>query len=74
MKQNLWWASVYNLLAIPVAAGVFYPLWGWSLRPEGSALLMFASFVAVNAVMLRRSGGRLLLTTRACFACGREGS
>jgi Cu2+-exporting ATPase len=74
MKQNLWWASVYNLLAIPVAAGVFYPLWGWSLRPEVSALLMFASFVAVNAVMLRRSGGRLLLTTRACFACGREGS
>jgi Cu2+-exporting ATPase len=65
MKQNLWWASVYNLLAIPVAAGVFYPLWGWSLRPEVSALLMSASsiIVAVNAVMLRRSGGRLLLTT-----------
>jgi cation transport ATPase len=64
MKQNLWWASVYNLLAIPVAAGVFYPLWGWSLRPEVSALLMSASsvIVAVNAVMLRRSGGRLLLT------------
>jgi len=64
MKQNLWWASVYNLLAIPVAAGVFYPLWGWSLRPEVSALLMSASsiIVAVNAVMLRRSGGKLLLT------------
>jgi len=63
MKQNLWWASVYNLLAIPVAAGVFYPLWGWSLRPEVSALLMSASsiIVAVNAVMLRRSGGRLLI-------------
>jgi Cu2+-exporting ATPase len=76
MKQNLWWASVYNLLAIPVAAGVFYPLWGWSLRPEVSALLMSASsiIVAVNAMMLRSSGGRLLLTTRACFACGREGS
>jgi Cu2+-exporting ATPase len=64
MKQNLWWASVYNLLAIPVAAGVFYPLWGWSLRPEVSALLMSASsiIVAVNAVTLRRSGGRSLLT------------
>jgi Cu2+-exporting ATPase len=39
-------------------------LWGWSLRPEVSALLMSASsiIVAVNAVMLRRSGGRLLLT------------
>ena len=63
MKQNLVWASVYNLLAIPIAAGVFYPLWHWSLRPEVSALLMSASsiIVAVNAVMLRRSGGKMLL-------------
>jgi Cu2+-exporting ATPase len=63
MKQNLVWASVYNLLAIPIAAGVFYPLWHWSLRPEISALLMSASsiIVAVNAVMLRRSGGSLLV-------------
>jgi Cu2+-exporting ATPase len=65
MKQNLVWASVYNLLAIPIAAGVFYPLWHWSLRPEVSALLMSASsiIVAVNAVMLRRSGGSLLVTS-----------
>jgi P-type Cu2+ transporter len=63
MKQNLVWASVYNVLAIPIAAGVFYPLWHWSLRPEISALLMSASsiIVAVNAVMLRRSGGSLLV-------------
>jgi Cu2+-exporting ATPase len=63
MKQNLVWASVYNLLAVPIAAGVFYPLWGWSLRPEISALLMSASsiIVATNAVMLRRSGARLLV-------------
>lgn len=64
MKQNLAWASVYNLLAIPVAAGVFYHSLGWSLRPEVSALLMSASsiIVAVNAVMLRRSEGSLLST------------
>lgn len=63
MKQNLVWASVYNLLAIPVAAGVFYPQWGWSLRPEISALLMSASsiIVAVNAVMLRSAGKRMLV-------------
>lgn len=57
MKQNLVWASVYDVLAIPVAAGAFYHSLGWSLRPEISALLMSASsiIVAVNAVMLRRS-------------------
>ena len=62
MKQNLIWASVYNVLAIPVAAGVFYNSWGWSLRPEVSALLMSASsiIVAVNAVMLRRSEKEML--------------
>ena len=50
-------ASVYNLLAIPVAAGVFYKSLGWSLRPEVSALLMsFSSIiVALNAVSLRRA-------------------
>jgi Cu2+-exporting ATPase len=57
MKQNLVWASVYNVLAIPVAAGVFYPSFGWSLRPEIAALLMSASsiIVALNAVSLRRA-------------------
>lgn len=62
MKQNLVWASVYNVLAIPVAGGAFYSTLGWSLRPEVSALLMSASsiIVAVNAVMLRRSEGSLL--------------
>ena len=57
MKQNLAWASVYNLLAIPVAAGVFYRPLGWSLRPEVSALLMSLSsiIVALNAVSLRRA-------------------
>ena len=57
MKQNLAWASVYNLLAIPVAAGAFYSTLGWSLRPEVSALLMSVSsiIVALNAVSLRRA-------------------
>jgi Cu2+-exporting ATPase len=56
MKQNLGWASVYNILAIPIAAGVLYPEFGIELRPEWSALLMSLSsiIVAVNAVMLKR--------------------
>jgi Cu2+-exporting ATPase len=62
MKQNLGWASVYNLAAIPIAAGVLYPFYGISLRPEFSALLMSLSsiFVAVNAVLLKRSEKDLL--------------
>jgi len=55
MKQNLVWASVYNVLAIPVAAGILYPTYGIMLRPEWSALLMSLSsiVVAVNAVLLK---------------------
>jgi P-type Cu2+ transporter len=61
MRQNLAWASVYNLLAIPLAAGVLYPSWGIELRPEWSALLMSASsiVVAANAVLLKRVEPRL---------------
>ncbi len=61
MKQNLGWASVYNILAIPIAAGVLYPSFGISLRPEWSALLMSVSsiIVAVNAVLLKRVEGEL---------------
>ncbi len=57
MKENLVWASVYNVLAIPVAAGVLYPSLGIQLRPEWSALLMSLSsiIVAANAVLLKRT-------------------
>lgn len=64
MKQNLFWASIYNILAIPVAAGVLYPAYGISLRPEVSALLMSISsiIVATNAVSLNRAEKDLIRT------------
>ena len=62
MKQNLFWASFYNIIAIPVAAGILYPGFGISLRPEISALLMSASsiIVATNAVLLKRAEKQLV--------------
>ncbi|MGH2588989.1 MAG: heavy metal translocating P-type ATPase [Dehalococcoidia bacterium] len=61
MKQNLFWASIYNVLAIPIAAGVLFPRFGIMLRPEWSALLMSLSsiIVATNAVLLKRVDGEL---------------
>ncbi len=57
MKQNLFWAAAYNLVAIPVAAGVLYPTFGLLLRPEFGALAMSASSITVvsNALLLRRT-------------------
>ena len=62
MKQNLFWASIYNVLAIPVAAGVLYPSYGILLRPEFAALLMSISsiIVATNAVLLKRAEKELI--------------
>lgn len=56
MKQNLFWASIYNVLAIPIAGGILYPSFGIILRPEIAALLMSISsiIVATNAVLLKR--------------------
>jgi len=58
MKQNLFWASIYNVLAIPLAAGIIYNSTGFQIRPEIAALLMSVSsiIVATNAVLLRRQG------------------
>jgi Cu2+-exporting ATPase len=56
MIQNLWWAAGYNIVAIPLAAGVLSP-WGFVLSPAVGAVLMSAStvIVAINAQLLRRT-------------------
>ncbi len=56
IRQNLFWAFAYNSLAIPLAAGVFYPAFGWSLQPAiGAAAMSLSSFCVVcNALRLRR--------------------
>src|SRR5215213_945818 len=56
MRQNLGWAVGYNVIALPIAAGVFVPAFGLVLRPEIAALSMSGSslIVAVNALMLKR--------------------
>jgi Cu2+-exporting ATPase len=54
MVQNLWWATGYNALAIPIAAGVLYPV-GVLLTPAAGAVLMSLStvIVAINARLLK---------------------
>ena len=56
MVQNLWWAAGYNIVAIPLAAGVLAP-WGLVLSPAVGAVLMSLStiIVAINAQLLRRA-------------------
>ncbi|MHB1163977.1 MAG: heavy metal translocating P-type ATPase [Candidatus Nanopelagicales bacterium] len=56
MRQNLGWAIGYNAVALPIAAGLFFPVAGLVLRPEIAALTMSGSslLVAVNALMLKR--------------------
>ena len=61
MQQNLFWAFAYNVIGIPLAAGVLYPVWGLMLSPVlGSAAMAFSSFsVVTNSLRLSRLKLRL---------------
>jgi len=56
MRQNLWWAAGYNIIAFPLAAGLLYRSTGWLLSPEVAALSMSGStlIVVANALLLKR--------------------
>ena len=59
VKQNLFWAFIYNIIGIPVAAGILYPVWGIMLNPIFAGLAMAGSSVSVVSNSLRLKTKRL---------------
>jgi Cu+-exporting ATPase len=56
IRQNLFWAFIYNIVGIPIAAGVLYPAYGILLQPVFAAAAMSLSSVSVvgNSLLLNR--------------------
>ena len=59
IKQNLFWAFIFNIVGIPLAAGVFYPITGWLLNPIFAGLAMAMSSVSVVGNSLRIKSKKL---------------
>ena len=61
IRENLFWAFIYNIIGIPVAAGVFYTAFGWILNPMIAAAAMSMSSVSVVTNALRLRGWKPVL-------------
>ncbi|MDP3771927.1 MAG: heavy metal translocating P-type ATPase [bacterium] len=59
IKQNLFWAFIYNIIGIPLAGGLFYPIFGWLLNPIFAGLAMAFSSVSVVSNSLRLKAKKL---------------
>jgi Cu2+-exporting ATPase/Cu+-exporting ATPase len=59
IKQNLFWAFIYNIVGIPLAAGAFYPIFGWLLNPIFAGFAMAMSSVSVVGNSLRIKSKKL---------------
>jgi Cu2+-exporting ATPase/Cu+-exporting ATPase len=59
IKQNLFWAFIYNIVGIPLAAGLFYPWFGWLLSPVFAGMAMGLSSVSVVTNSLRIKSRKL---------------
>lgn len=59
IKQNLFWAFIYNIIGIPLAAGAFYPIFGWVLNPIFAGFAMAMSSVSVVSNSLRIKAKKL---------------
>jgi Cu+-exporting ATPase len=65
IRQNLFFAFIYNILSIPIAAGILYPLTGWLLNPiiAGGAMAMSSVSVVTNALQLRKFQPRVRINS-----------